>query len=447
MAEIWVLVDTVKSQDSTQSFLMYWGKNGAGDSSNSRAVLPMSNGFAGVWHFNGTNFNDATANGNNGVGHGSIDTIGVIGGAKAFHGNLANPMYVAILDAPSLNFTAAITMSAWIKPSAWASNNRIMQKNGTAGADDQYRFFASSNTAMQMTIPGTSGTSPTATAPSTGAWTLIHGTWNGTGGNIRLYNNGALAVTSSGAITGALATGTGGELNIGRKPLAGVDADYGNMVIDEPRLSSVARDSNWIELEYQTQKPGAMAVTLGATAPAAPTVPNLISPANNATVYSSSANLTWTASAGATSYHVQVSTDSGFTTTVFSDSTLTTTTRNFPYTRYGIYYWRVNAKNVGGTSAYSTTWNFTTAPVGIVPQGFTLQRLNLGNGESLRFGLPQKSHVVIQLFNSQGRMVSQLLDETRDTGYYNVSLSIEAKGSYFLDFRAGDFHKTMKIER
>jgi hypothetical protein len=42
-------------------------------------------------------------------------------------------------------------------------------------------------------------------------------------------------------------------------------------------------------------------------------------------------------------------------------------------------------------------------------------------------------------------MASQLLDETRDAGYYNLPLSREAKGSYFLDFRAGDFHKTIPI--
>jgi hypothetical protein len=180
---------------------------------------------------------------------------------------------------------------------------------------------------------------------------------------------------------------------------------------------------------------------------AAPSIPILSDPANNATIYSTSANLTWNASAGATSYHVQVSTNSGFTTTVLDDSTLTTTTRNFPYTNYMVYYWRVNAKNAGGTSAYSPTWSFTTSPVGIVPQEFALQRLNLENGESLRFGLPQKAHVVIQLFNSKGQMISQLLNETREAGYYIIPLSSEAKGSYFLDFRAGDFHRTMKIER
>ena len=52
---------------------------------------------------------------------------------------------------------------------------------------------------------------------------------------------------------------------------------------------------------------------------------------------------------------------------------------------------------------------------------------------------------VIQLFNSQGRMVSQLLNETRDAGYYTLPLTIKTRGSYYLDFRAGDFHKTIKI--
>ena len=42
-------------------------------------------------------------------------------------------------------------------------------------------------------------------------------------------------------------------------------------------------------------------------------------------------------------------------------------------------------------------------------------------------------------------MVSQLLDEIREAGSYALPLT-GLKNSYdLLDFRAGDFHKTMKI--
>jgi hypothetical protein len=145
---------------------------------------------------------------------------------------------------------------------------------------------------------------------------------------------------------------------------------------------------------------------------------------------------------------VQLSTDSTFATTVVNDSTVAAVSRAVgPLGNNTRYYWRVNAKNAGGTTAYSTRRNFTTATVvGILPREFSLQRLNPGGSQSLRFGLPQRARVVIRLFSIRGRMVSQLLNETRDAGYYTVPLSFGLRGShYLLDFRAGDFHKTMKI--
>ncbi len=177
------------------------------------------------------------------------------------------------------------------------------------------------------------------------------------------------------------------------------------------------------------------------------TAPTLISPAQNTTIYSISTNLTWSAVPGATSYRVQVSYNAAFTNIVLNDSTLTTTSRALTNLNYGsVYYWRVNAKNAGGTGAYSATGQFTVAVVGILPNEFALRRLNLGNDENLSFRLPQKEHVVIRLFNSEGRMVSQLLNETRPAGDYTVSLSNQAKGSYYLDFAAGNFHRTMPVQ-
>ncbi|TSA16360.1 hypothetical protein D4R75_13585, partial [bacterium] len=92
-----------------------------------------------------------------------------------------------------------------------------------------------------------------------------------------------------------------------------------------------------------------------------PSAPALASPADGATGVPISPTLSWGASAGATSYRLQVSTGSTFTTTVFDDSTLTATSRQVgPLSNNTKYYWRVNAKNAGGTSAFSPTQSFTT---------------------------------------------------------------------------------------
>ncbi|EFK96964.1 transport protein ExbB2 [sediment metagenome] len=52
VAQIWVKVDTVKGNDSTQYFTMYWGKSDADSRSDGSAVFDTANGYAGVWHMN-----------------------------------------------------------------------------------------------------------------------------------------------------------------------------------------------------------------------------------------------------------------------------------------------------------------------------------------------------------------------------------------------------------
>ncbi|MBM4159374.1 MAG: T9SS type A sorting domain-containing protein, partial [Ignavibacteria bacterium] len=96
----------------------------------------------------------------------------------------------------------------------------------------------------------------------------------------------------------------------------------------------------------------------------APVAPVLLSPANNSTGISLTPALDWDSVSSASVYHVQVSLDSTFATTVINDSV------NAPATIYNVgsgklspltkYYWRVDASNIVGTSPWSTVWNFTT---------------------------------------------------------------------------------------
>lgn len=99
----------------------------------------------------------------------------------------------------------------------------------------------------------------------------------------------------------------------------------------------------------------------------APAVPVQVSPANAATGVSLTASLSWNPAATAASYAVQVSIDPNFGTTVINRSALTTTSSALSRLTNGtVYYWRVNATNAAGTSAWSAARSFTTvfsAPV------------------------------------------------------------------------------------
>ena len=93
-----------------------------------------------------------------------------------------------------------------------------------------------------------------------------------------------------------------------------------------------------------------------------PQAPTLVSPPNNSVNISLTPTLTWNTSQGATRYHVQVSTIANFQ--VITDSaTVTTTQYQIPSGKLQnstVYFWRVNASNTVGTSAWSTIWNFST---------------------------------------------------------------------------------------
>ncbi len=97
--------------------------------------------------------------------------------------------------------------------------------------------------------------------------------------------------------------------------------------------------------------------------------PILLAPAQGGTSIPVSTNLTWKASAGAATYRSQVSLDSNFSTLIVNDSTLAVTTRAVgPLAINTVHYWRVNAKNSVGTSAFSARGKFTTLlPLPAVP--------------------------------------------------------------------------------
>ena len=101
------------------------------------------------------------------------------------------------------------------------------------------------------------------------------------------------------------------------------------------------------------------------TIPGVPPAPQPTAPSNGATGVTIPVTLQWNSVSGASSYGVQVSLNSSFTSVVLDQGGITTTSYTIPT---GIlsgstqYYWHVNATNVAGTGPYSTPpWSFTTA--------------------------------------------------------------------------------------
>lgn len=93
----------------------------------------------------------------------------------------------------------------------------------------------------------------------------------------------------------------------------------------------------------------------------APATPSPLSPDNGTTGVSLSPTLSWNPDDNTTSNRLQVSTSSSFSTTVFDQAGITTTSQQVSGLSYStLYYWRIDASNSFGESNWSDIWNFTT---------------------------------------------------------------------------------------
>jgi len=81
---------------------------------------------------------------------------------------------------------------------------------------------------------------------------------------------------------------------------------------------------------------------------------------------------------GAVTYQLQISLNSWFSINVVNDSTIAETFKPIGSLQNGMtYFWRVNAKNEGGTSAWSQVRSFTT--IVVKPLGPTFYVSPAGN--------------------------------------------------------------------
>ncbi len=93
----------------------------------------------------------------------------------------------------------------------------------------------------------------------------------------------------------------------------------------------------------------------------APGIPTLQTPTDGSTEQETTLTLNWNEPQYASTYTLDVATDQQFSNTIFSESGITTTSKEISGLNPGtIHYWRVKAANSNGESAYSNVWSFTT---------------------------------------------------------------------------------------
>jgi hypothetical protein len=189
-----------------------------------------------------------------------------------------------------------------------------------------------------------------------------------------------------------------------------------------------------------TTKNGSVTIV---TIVASPPIPLLKAPSDGATGLATALSLSWNISIGATSYRLQVSKTNNFATLVLDSVNITgTSVAVSGLQKSTTYFWRVNASNSAGTSAYSVIRSFTTAtPTEVwtnssgIPHESRLEQ-NYPNpfnpSTIIRYGLPSPSALRIVITNTLGQEVAVLKDGEEEAGYHEVEWrATVASGIYF----------------
>jgi hypothetical protein len=265
-AAIWVRVDTLKGGAADQRIKMYWGKAGAPDSSDGKAVFRKQDGFQGVWHLGG-DLKDATVNGYNGLDSGATaEPAGRIGGARYFNNPdayAAQGKYISLGNPAGLNLAGRITFEVWAK---WIrrDGHRIIICHGGAPGNDfetvlrigeylDYRTGVWTSTGHHATV--------IAAPADSNVWVHLAGVY--TGANWILYRNGRNAAATAADTNGAKPSPA--SWRIGAAYAGGKVNRFFHGWLDEVRLSDMARSADWIKLSYENQKPGQSLVTFAPT--------------------------------------------------------------------------------------------------------------------------------------------------------------------------------------
>jgi len=177
----------------------------------------------------------------------------------------------------------------------------------------------------------------------------------------------------------------------------------------------------------------AVEFSTNSTPPSPPDPPTLFSPNDGATGQPTTLTLQWNAVDEAASYRLQTAIDSLFNDLVFDDSTITATSKQVgPLANSTTHFWRVNAKNAQGTSAWSLVRKFITENIPQPPIGAAIA----GNTKS---GFRKSNQSKVFYHDSQWWAIA--LNATNNHWYiwrYNggnwiAALDVQSGAAYYCD--------------
>ena len=271
----WVKVPSIQSTTPATVIYVYYGNSSVISSQENKTDVWDSN-YTGVWHLGpGSGTLDVTdsTNTHNGTNQGATATAGEVdGGGNFVH---ASSQYISTGKPLSAFISASdATIEAWVKPSGSAPAETVFwYGDGIVGDEDGYmglyweNYSGGGDKLYAYNYDGTHGVTIVGTTYTAGQF--IHLVEVHTGGKLYLYANGSLVGSTDSDDTGGLTY----NLDIGAGYNYNISASiYFNGVIDEVRISSIARSADWIKTEYNNQSSPSGFYALGTESSSPPTV-------------------------------------------------------------------------------------------------------------------------------------------------------------------------------
>ena len=239
-AVLWVRIPTIRGNDR-QEIKLHWGNAAARPGSKGRSVFNESNGFASVWHLGDTLVDSTGAMESKDTG--TLATSGTIGQGRLFSQNHGLSMGEKIEGLPT--GSEPHTTEAWVmidRPNttivAWGNEKaqgKVVMQYRSPSRINMDCYFSGGNIATSRDVP---------------MHTWQHVVYTYSPEATRIYIDGRLV-----------------DEGLNRKPVLAIESParfyvggwYDRYefegIIDELRLSNVARDAAWIHLQHENQKP------------------------------------------------------------------------------------------------------------------------------------------------------------------------------------------------
>lgn len=255
-AGIWVLMDTVKANDSTQHFFM---RIGATDDLGSENCLlfDTTNGFQGVYHLQeaGPEFKDATCNNYTADDATIGDRVGIIGRGQGFEERIGIGDHIDLPSNTKLGFqTHFVNCDAWVKFQPSKERGVIFAlSNGTMPNESKYQLSIADSGKIELLARPRSLGVPVELKSSK---QLIDGDWHHVAGAV---DSNRLTIFIDGLLDTSRSIPVMDKANGIPAPEAVIGSDndggqyyHGNM--DEVRISHKRRNQSWVKLCYENQR-------------------------------------------------------------------------------------------------------------------------------------------------------------------------------------------------